>query len=75
LREAADAAWLRHMERLAGTNQKVLIERDTLGRTADFSLVEVAGSTARPGEIIPVVIDGHDGRKLHAKPAFALAAE
>ena len=63
------------MERLAGTRQEVLIERDALGRTADFSLVEIAGANARPGDIVPVVIDGHDGHKLTAKPAFALAAE
>ena len=75
LREAADAAWLRHMNRLVGTQQNVLIERDQIGRTEDFSLVEVPGSTAAPGEIVPVTIDGHDGAKLTAKPAFALAAE
>jgi len=75
LREAADAAWLRHMNSLVGTRQDVLIERDRLGRTEDFSLVELAGSTAAPGEIIPVMVDGHDGTKLTAKPAFALAAE
>ena len=75
LREAADAAWLRHMERLVGTQQTVLIERDRLGRTEDFSLVEVTGSTAAPGELVPVFVDGHDGVKLTAKPAFALAAE
>jgi len=75
LREAADAAWLRHMDRLAGTRQNVLIERDALGRTADFSLVEVADTAAAPGDIVPVFIDGHDGRKLTAKSAFALAAE
>ncbi|MCK5746616.1 MAG: radical SAM protein, partial [Oricola sp.] len=75
LREAADAAWLRHMERLIGTQQNVLIERDRIGRTEDFSLVEVAGSAAAPGEIVPVMVDGHDGAKLTAKAAFALAAE
>ena len=75
LRETADAAWLRHMNRLVGTQQDVLIERDQIGRTEDFSLVEVPGSTAAPGEIVPVTVDGHDGAKLTAKPAFALAAE
>jgi len=75
LREAADAAWLRHMNRLVGTQQNVLIERDALGRTEEFSLVEVTGSAAAPGEIVPVTVDGHDGAKLTAKPAFALAAE
>ncbi|MCI5074969.1 tRNA (N(6)-L-threonylcarbamoyladenosine(37)-C(2))-methylthiotransferase MtaB [Oricola sp.] len=75
LREVADAAWTRHMQGLVGTRQEVLIERDALGRTADFSLVEIAGCDAAPGEIVPVVIDGHDGEKLRAKPAFALAAE
>ena len=75
LREAADAAWLRHMERLVGTQQTVLIERERIGRTEDFSLVEVPGSVAAPGEIVPVTVDGHDGAKLTAKPAFALAAE
>jgi threonylcarbamoyladenosine tRNA methylthiotransferase MtaB len=75
LREAADAAWVRHMKRLAGSRQEVLIERDRIGRTADFSLVDIAGIKAAPGDIVPVVIDGNDGDKLTAKPAFALAAE
>jgi len=75
LREAADAAWTRHMERLSGTSQNVLIERDAVGRTADFSLVHIDGINVAPGDIVPVVIDGHDGAMLTAKPAFALAAE
>jgi threonylcarbamoyladenosine tRNA methylthiotransferase MtaB len=75
LREAADAAWARHMQRLVGTQQTILFERGALGRAADFSLVEVAGTTAAPGDIVPVFIDGHDNSKLTAKPAFALAAE
>ena len=75
LREAADTAWARHMEGLAGTRQDVLIERDTLGRAADFSLVRVEGIDAAPGDIVPVVINGNDGAMLTAKPAFALAAE
>jgi threonylcarbamoyladenosine tRNA methylthiotransferase MtaB len=75
LREAADAAWIRHMEHLAGTRQDVLIERDDIGRAADFSLVRVAGTAAAPGDIVPVIIDGNDGAMLIAKPAFALAAE
>ncbi|QKV19941.1 tRNA (N(6)-L-threonylcarbamoyladenosine(37)-C(2))-methylthiotransferase MtaB [Oricola thermophila] len=75
LREAAESAWLRHMESLVGTRQDVLIERDALGRAPDFSLVEIAGTDARPGDIVQAVIAGHDGTKLTAKPAFALAAE
>ncbi|WP_193174452.1 tRNA (N(6)-L-threonylcarbamoyladenosine(37)-C(2))-methylthiotransferase MtaB [Oricola nitratireducens] len=75
LREKADQAWTRHMRRLAGTRQDVLIERDSIGRTADFSLVSVAGLAAGPGNIVPVVIDGDDGAMLTANPAFALAAE
>jgi threonylcarbamoyladenosine tRNA methylthiotransferase MtaB len=75
MRARARAAWTRHMGRLTGTVQDILIERDGLGRTADFSLVEVAGLTAQPGEIVPVLIDGNDGAKLTALPAFALAAE
>jgi threonylcarbamoyladenosine tRNA methylthiotransferase MtaB len=75
LREKADQAWTRHMRHLAGTRQDVLIERDSIGRTADFSLVSVAGLAAGPGDIVPVVIDGDDGAMLTANPAFALAAE
>jgi threonylcarbamoyladenosine tRNA methylthiotransferase MtaB len=75
LREKADAAWARHMQRLAGTRQQVLIERAGIGRTADFSLASVAGLDAAPGNIVPVVIEGDDGAMLTAKPAFALAAE
>ncbi|GAB4355351.1 MAG: tRNA (N(6)-L-threonylcarbamoyladenosine(37)-C(2))-methylthiotransferase MtaB [Oricola sp.] len=75
LRAAADAAWARHAARLAGTRQDVLVERDNIGRAADFSLVRIAGAGVVPGEIVPVTVDGHDGAMLTAQPAFALAAE
>ncbi len=53
-----------HLESLVGTVQKILVEREGIGRTEGFSLVGVDGGT--PGQIIERAIDGHDGDKLLA---------
>ncbi|MEK1886025.1 MAG: tRNA (N(6)-L-threonylcarbamoyladenosine(37)-C(2))-methylthiotransferase MtaB [Phyllobacterium sp.] len=64
LRAAGDAAYRRHLETLVGTTQKILIERDGIGRTEGFTLVGVAGGDA--GQIIERTITAHDGNKLLA---------
>ncbi|ODT56493.1 MAG: tRNA (N(6)-L-threonylcarbamoyladenosine(37)-C(2))-methylthiotransferase MtaB [Methylobacterium sp. SCN 67-24] len=72
LRAAGDLAYTRHLESLKGSRQKVLVEREGLGRTEGFTLVALDRGAA--GEIIEVDIAGHDGERLTAAPAAARAA-
>ena len=72
LRAAGDEAHRRHLARLVGTRQAVLVERDGIGRTEDFTISAIAGGTA--GAIVDAEIVGHDGERLIAAPRPALAA-
>ena len=72
LRAAGDVAYVRHLEALKGSHQKVLVEREGLGRTEGFTLVALDRGAA--GEILEVDIAGHDGERLTAAPAAARAA-
>lgn len=72
LRAAGDVAYANHLESLKGSRQKVLVEREGLGRTEGFTLVAIDRGTA--GEIMEVDIAGHDGERLTAAPAAARAA-
>jgi threonylcarbamoyladenosine tRNA methylthiotransferase MtaB len=62
LRAAGDAAHKTHLSSLEGTRQRILVEREGLGRTEGFTLAAV--TTGQPGEIIEVRISGHDGERL-----------
>ena len=72
LRAAGEAAYKRHLESLTGSRQKVLVEREGLGRTEGFTLVAL--DRGAPGEILEVDIAGHDGERLTAAPAAVCAA-
>lgn len=72
LRTAGDAAYKRHLARLAGSSQRLLIEREGIGRTEGFTLANVGFGT--PGEIVSGVVTGHDGERLTIAPATAKAA-
>ncbi|MEO5324710.1 tRNA (N(6)-L-threonylcarbamoyladenosine(37)-C(2))-methylthiotransferase MtaB [Mesorhizobium sp. CC13] len=72
LRATGDAAYKRHLDALEGSHQKVLVEREGLGRTEGFTLVALDQGAA--GEIVEVDIAGHDGERLTAAPAAARAA-
>jgi threonylcarbamoyladenosine tRNA methylthiotransferase MtaB len=72
LRAAGDAAYAKHLARLAGTTQSILIERDGIGRTEGFTLAAVPFGA--PGEIVEAGITGHDGERLIAAPLAAKAA-
>src|SRR5690606_4666721 len=56
LRAAGDAAYRRHLDALAGTAQRILVERDGLGRTEGFTLAAI--DAGRPGEIVAATIAG-----------------
>src|SRR5690606_35154404 len=72
LRAVGDRAYRAHLDRLAGTTQRILIEREGLGRTEGFTLAALDAGT--PGEIIEAVITHHDGEPMFARPAAARAA-
>lgn len=63
LREAGAVALTRHLDGEVGRTRRVLTERGGTGRTEDFTPVRLAGE---PGELVEVVIAGHDGGKLIA---------
>jgi len=64
LREKGCEAYRNHLDRMVGSDQKVLIERPSLGRTENFTRVRLDGGT--PGTVIGVTITGHDGDRLLA---------
>jgi threonylcarbamoyladenosine tRNA methylthiotransferase MtaB len=72
LRAAGEAAYRRHLERLQGSSQSILVERKGLGRTEGFTLTAI--DAGEPGEIIDAVITGHDDTRLVAAPCAAHAA-
>ncbi|MFN4274035.1 MAG: tRNA (N(6)-L-threonylcarbamoyladenosine(37)-C(2))-methylthiotransferase MtaB [Aliihoeflea sp.] len=72
LRAVGDAAHRRHLDMLPGTHQRILIEREGLGRTEGFTLTTL--ETGKPGEIVEAAIIGHDGERLRATPLQAEAA-
>ena len=72
LRAVGDAAHRRHLDMLPGTHQRILIEREGLGRTEGFTLTTL--EAGKPGEIVEAAIIGHDGERLRATPLQAEAA-
>jgi threonylcarbamoyladenosine tRNA methylthiotransferase MtaB len=72
LREAGDAAYRRHLSSLAGTRQRVLVEREGLGRTEGFAPCVL--DFGAPGDIVTVAIAGDDGERLVAAPRASMAA-
>ena len=62
LRGIGDHAYSRHLQSIIGSEQKVLVEREGLGRTEGFTLVAINGGIA--GTIVPVKITGHGKNKL-----------
>jgi threonylcarbamoyladenosine tRNA methylthiotransferase MtaB len=62
LRAAGDAALVRHLDRQVGRTVPVLVEKPGVGRAADFTEVAFEGR-AEAGEIIPMLIEGHDRRR------------
>ena len=72
LRAAGEAAYRKHLGGLAGTRQRILIERDGLGRTEGFTLTALAAGA--PGEIVEATVTGHDGQRLIAAPLALQAA-
>ncbi|NRG17129.1 tRNA (N(6)-L-threonylcarbamoyladenosine(37)-C(2))-methylthiotransferase MtaB [Rhizobiales bacterium] len=64
LREKGEAALKVHLEREVGTRRFVLVEREGLGRTEQFTQVEFEGHAS--GDLVEMAIKGHTGRHLLA---------
>ena len=68
LREAGEAALVRHLDRQIGRTLDGLVEKDGLARADDFT--EIAFEGVVPiGEISPFVVTAHDGKRLKARAA------
>jgi threonylcarbamoyladenosine tRNA methylthiotransferase MtaB len=68
LRQAGDAALRSFLASQVGRHAHVLVESDAAGRTEQFAEVRLA-QAGGIGEIRPVRITGHDGRRLEAEAA------
>ncbi|MBL0933142.1 MAG: tRNA (N(6)-L-threonylcarbamoyladenosine(37)-C(2))-methylthiotransferase MtaB [Rhizobiaceae bacterium] len=72
LRAAGDAVYRRHLTKLSGTSQRILVERDGIGRTEGFTMAAI--DAGAPGEIVDAVVTGHDGERLTATTRAMRAA-
>ena len=72
LRVAGEAALARHLARQAGRTLSGLVERPGVARAEDFTEIAFTGE-ATVGEVTPMIVTGHDGKRLLARlpPAAA----
>jgi threonylcarbamoyladenosine tRNA methylthiotransferase MtaB len=73
LRDAGERALTDHLARQVGRTFEVLTEAGGRARAPDFTSVRV-GNVAR-GQLMPVLINGHDGRELSGEPIGARGLE
>ncbi|MGG7516986.1 tRNA (N(6)-L-threonylcarbamoyladenosine(37)-C(2))-methylthiotransferase MtaB [Allorhizobium undicola] len=71
LRAVAERLHATHLDGLIGTRQKLLVERNEMAHTEDFTLVAAPGF--HPGTLVEVEIAGHNGRHLTFEPAVHAA--
>lgn len=64
LREAGEAALLRHFARHVGNAREALVERGTVARLSDFTQIKLNRPETEAGRVVPVQITGHDGKQL-----------
>ncbi|SIQ88652.1 threonylcarbamoyladenosine tRNA methylthiotransferase MtaB [Rhizobium sp. RU20A] len=72
LRAVAERLHGRHLEKLSGSRQVILVERNGMAHTEDFTLVAAPGLS--PGALVRVTITGHNGRHLQIGTAANAAA-
>jgi threonylcarbamoyladenosine tRNA methylthiotransferase MtaB len=72
LRAVADQLQAMHLTSHVGTRQKLLVERNEMAHTEDFTLVATPGM--KPGSLVEVSIGGHTGRHLTIASAATSAA-
>lgn len=64
LRRAGEKSYQNHLLRLQNSEHMILVERDGIGRTEDYTLTQIDGGIA--GTIVRGRVVGHDGNKLIA---------
>jgi threonylcarbamoyladenosine tRNA methylthiotransferase MtaB len=74
LRAAGEVALARHLQRQEGRTVAGLVERSGVARAEDFTEIAFSGE-ARPGEIVSLVVTGHDGVRALAQLPVLEAAE
>jgi threonylcarbamoyladenosine tRNA methylthiotransferase MtaB len=74
LREKGEAALLAHLDGEVGRTREVLVEREGLGRTEQFTQIEFTDTALQAGDLVKLTVTGHTGRHLLATPARQQAA-
>ncbi|MGF7156976.1 tRNA (N(6)-L-threonylcarbamoyladenosine(37)-C(2))-methylthiotransferase MtaB [Bartonella heixiaziensis] len=64
LRKAGEEAYQKHLALLQNSQQTILVEKDEIGRTEDYTLAKIKG--AKAGTIVQALIVDQDGDKLIA---------
>ncbi|MBP1851892.1 tRNA (N(6)-L-threonylcarbamoyladenosine(37)-C(2))-methylthiotransferase MtaB [Rhizobium halophytocola] len=72
LRGVAERLHANHLQRLVGSRQTILVERNGMAHTPDFTLAAAPG--LEPGLLVEVTITGHNGRHLEIQTAAQKAA-
>lgn len=70
LRRLGDRLLSTYLENQAGRTFEALMEKAHLGRTRQFTEVEVKGIEAEPGVLLQIRAVGHDGRRLVGEAAI-----
>jgi threonylcarbamoyladenosine tRNA methylthiotransferase MtaB len=72
LRATGQMLHQRHLDKMVGTRQWLLVENNGLAHTENFTLVTVPG--LRPRDIVEATISGHNGKHLDMQLTAAAAA-
>ncbi|MBB3658794.1 threonylcarbamoyladenosine tRNA methylthiotransferase MtaB [Rhizobium sp. BK650] len=72
LRATGQMLHQRHLDKMVGTRQWLLVENNGLAHTENFTLVAVPG--LRPRDIVEAMITGHNGKHLDMQLTAAAAA-
>lgn len=72
LRTTGRVLYQRHLDKMVGTRQWLLVENNGLAHTENFTLVAVPG--LRPRDIVEATISGHNGKHLDMQLTAAAAA-
>ncbi len=72
LRATGQMLHQRHLDKMVGTRQWLLVENNGLAHTENFTLVATPG--LRPREIVEATISGHNGKHLDMQLTAAAAA-
>ncbi|AQX19026.1 MULTISPECIES: tRNA (N(6)-L-threonylcarbamoyladenosine(37)-C(2))-methylthiotransferase MtaB [unclassified Bartonella] len=64
LRKEGEKAYQKHLIYLKNSQQTILVERDGIGRTEDYTLTQI--KDVKAGAIVKALIVDHDGNKLIA---------